>query len=404
MATGTSDVKKQESDVKKQESDDDSLDEFDEKVTLQQMIDYINSRTDYAVVTKAEMGTMQSSSQRRQPLHADPHSQRLSTSTPTGARRRLPSTPAPPLLPLPYGTRPNIPAFSGENKAGEVTFDVWKYDVKCLLSEGVYPASTIRQSIRNSLRGKARSILVTMGEYVTPDSIILKLESTFGNVCDKEAILEDFYRQSQNTTESVAEYGMRLANLLQIPVDRGHITSDERDSMLRSKFFSGLKDPLLKTAIRFKYEATRDFDTLLRDTRAIEQQMKATSAAPTPTQPDTKPAVKQQTTSRVSLEDIAKKLETLTTQVNDLQTEMSTVRNGNQRQGSSYRGTTYGNHRGSFSNRGTSQSRQFYRGARSNYPRNQTYGNQSRGYGSINQGRGYGSINQGRGYGSLNRD
>lgn len=351
---------------------------------LRQMIEYINSRTDYAVVTKSELSMIKTSTPRRHQPHDDvPPLHRFPLSTP--GRRQLPSTPirgpTSSLLHLPYGTRPNIPAFSGENKAGEVTFDVWKYDVKCLLSEGVYPASTIRQSIRNSLRGKARSTLVTMGEDVTPDSIIQKLESTFGNVCDKEAILEDFYRQSQNTTESVAEYGMRLANLLQIPVERGQITKEERDGMLRSKFFSGLRDPLLKTAIRFKYEATHDFDTLLRDTRAIEQQMKtATPTVPASSQPDMKATVKQQSTSRVSLEDIAKKLESLTTQVNDLQTEMSTVRNGSQGQGYNYRGTTYGNQRGSYGNRGTSQSRRYFRGARSNYSRNQNYGNQSRGH------------------------
>ena len=294
------------------------------EIDLQLIIDYINSQTDYHVIPKTELQSLKSSS-----------SQKAKTSDKSGDESEKP----PPRPPLPspkkqdaylfpyqqYGPRPNLPQFSGENRSGEVTFDVWKYDVRCLVHDEAYPLYAIRQSIRNSLRGKARSILVSMGEDVTPESIVQKMESIFGNVRDKEALLETFYKQSQTSDESVAEYGMRLENLLQIPVERGLLSSDERNTMLCSKFFFGLKDPLLQSSIRFKYESTKDFDTLLREARAVELQLQTTSTTPA-SHTDTKASNKQQSASHTSLDDIAKKLEALTSTVHHLQTQMNQVK------------------------------------------------------------------------------
>ena len=130
---------------------------------IQKMIDFINTYTDHQVVTKAEYDQMKTPNPQGQPLRQNlfPDNPPPRPPPPTTPRRSSTS-----LFQLPV--RPNIPHFYGENKSGEVTFDVWKYDVKCLMREGGLPETTIRQSIRNSLRGKARSILVTMGEDATP--------------------------------------------------------------------------------------------------------------------------------------------------------------------------------------------------------------------------------------------
>ena len=117
---------------------------------------------------------------------------------------------------------------------------------------------------------------------------------------------------------------MRLQNLLQIPVERGLISISERNSMLCSKLFSGLRNPLLQTSIRFKYQNTTDFDELLKEARIVELQLQSTSSA-SESKPDTSATAKQQSTSRISLDDIAKKLESLTTQVHDLQSQIKTV-------------------------------------------------------------------------------
>ena len=349
------------------------------EMDLQLIIDYINSQTDYHVIPKTELQSLKSSS-----------SQKAKTSDKSGDDSEKP----PPRPPLPspkkqdtyffpyqqYGPRPNLPQFSGENRSGEVTFDVWKYDVRCLIHEEAYPLYAIRQSIRNSLRGKARSILVSMGEDVTPESIVQKMESIFGNARDKEALLETFYKQSQTSDESVAEYGMRLENLLQIPVERGLLSIDERNTMLCSKFSSGLKDPLLQSSIRFKYENVKDFDTLLREARTVELQLQPTSATPA-SHTDTKASNKQQSASHTSLDDIAKKLEALTSTVHHLQTQMNQVKGDrdHQRSPAYQQPDTYGNY-------GNDDYSGYYRG-RSGY----------RGYGGQGRSNDRGRFNRGRG-------
>ena len=57
--------------------------------------------------------------------------------------------------------RPRIPTFSGEEKS-EVTFEVWKYEVTCIINDGSYPDTVVLQCIRNSLKGKARALLLTL--------------------------------------------------------------------------------------------------------------------------------------------------------------------------------------------------------------------------------------------------
>ena len=97
---------------------------------------------------------------------------------------------------------PKVPPFSGENKSGEVTFDVWKYEVKCIIREGNHRTSVVLQAIRNSLRGKARSLLVTLPDNITPTQMVDKLDGVYGNVSDHEALMENFYKQRQEEGES----------------------------------------------------------------------------------------------------------------------------------------------------------------------------------------------------------
>ena len=59
---------------------------------------------------------------------------------------------------------PKLPQFSGELKKEDVEFVVWKYEVNCILKSGMYSEHSILESIRRSLRGKARSVLLHLGE------------------------------------------------------------------------------------------------------------------------------------------------------------------------------------------------------------------------------------------------
>ena len=213
---------------------------------------------------------------------------------------------------------PKVPPFSGENKSGEVTFDVWKYEVKCIIREGNHRTSVVLQAIRNSLRGKARSLLVTLPDNITPTQMIDKLDGVYGNVSDHEALMENFYKQRQEEGESLADFGMRLESVIQIPYERKKISSTARNEMLCSKFFTGIRDPMLQNAVRYKYDTIKDFDTLRKEIRAVEQQTSYSNTTCTGTDKQ-KANVNQQ---NISMQDILKKLDRLSSKVESVESEL----------------------------------------------------------------------------------
>lgn len=100
-----------------------------------------------------------------------------------------------PILPPPISSpnpvtlsSPRIQIFSGEEK-NDSSLEVWKFEVKCIFREKNYSTSILLQTIRNSLKGKARSLLLSMSDEATPEMIIHKLEGVFGNVYDSEAVI-----------------------------------------------------------------------------------------------------------------------------------------------------------------------------------------------------------------------
>ena len=213
-----------------------------------------------------------------------------------------------------------VPPFSGENKSGEVTFDVWKYEVKCIIREGNHSKPVVLQAIRNSLRGKARSLIVTLPDGITPQQMVEKLDGVYGNVSNHEAVMENFYKQRQEEGETLADFGMRLESLIQVPYERKKIFSAARNEMLCSKFFTGIRDPMLQNAVRYKYDTIKDFDTFRKEIRAVEQQTSNSNTAGT----DTKKATVNQ--HSVSMQDILKKLDRLSSKVESVESELRSSR------------------------------------------------------------------------------
>ena len=179
----------------------------------------------------------------------------------------------------------------------------------------------ILQAIRNSLKGKARGLLLSLSEEATPDDIIEKLEGVYGNVYDCETIMQNFYMQRQEPHQTVAEYGIKLETILQSAVEKGHISPDARNDMLRTKFWSGLRDTELKNASRYKYDTTENFDTLRKEIRAIELEISNSKSRPSeiPTS-NTKvrhnPMTTSTTTSDSVLDNILKKIEKMDQKMN----------------------------------------------------------------------------------------
>ena len=80
--------------------------------------------------------------------------------------------------------------FSGENQKGDVSFEVWKFELNCLIRESIYPDSFILQAVRKSLKDKARDILLTLGKTASPTDMLIKLEGIYGNVSSSGVLLQ----------------------------------------------------------------------------------------------------------------------------------------------------------------------------------------------------------------------
>lgn len=176
------------------------------------------------------------------------------------------------------GRIPELPSFTGDGKNNATIFETWRYDVKCLLDEAVYPLHIIRESIRKSLKGSARGVLLHLGEQPTIGDILSELDGIYGNVQSAERLREQFYSERQKKDESVGDYSLRLERLLsRIP---GHLNVHARNDMLRSRLWSGLSDMELKNACRFLFDTVYEFNTLRKEIRAVEEDLQQSKAIP----------------------------------------------------------------------------------------------------------------------------
>ena len=111
---------------------------------------------------------------------------------------------------------PRITYFSGVDPVpkGEASFDLWKYEVSCLIKSKAYSEAVITPAIRRSLRAQAQRVLVPLGFTGSSTEIIHKLECVFGDAASGDSLKEEFYSERQKPTETVTEWGLRIEELI----------------------------------------------------------------------------------------------------------------------------------------------------------------------------------------------
>ena len=171
---------------------------------------------------------------------------------------------------------PKFSVFSGEDPKpkAEATFEEWKYEVNCTVQENIHSEQSIAQAIRKSLRGQAKRVLLPMGTSAPVEKIISRLEGVFGNVASGESVLQEFYTATQKVDESVATWGLRLEEILQKAIVKGHVKLEEKNDMLRTKFWRSLRSDRLKNATRVHFESITNFEMLRRAVREEEHEIK----------------------------------------------------------------------------------------------------------------------------------
>ena len=176
--------------------------------------------------------------------------------------------------------KPYIGTFSGTEPRpkNESSFDDWRVDVETLIASKKYSDFVISQTIRKSLRVPAKRVLLAMSTTASSRDIISRLENVYGNVACGQAVVQEFYTAVQSAEENVAEWAVRLEEILKRAVDKGQIIEASRDEILRSKFWRGLFSQDLKNATKIYYESERNFEKLLYKVRSEEYELRKPEA------------------------------------------------------------------------------------------------------------------------------
>lgn len=129
--------------------------------------------------------------------------------------------------------------------------------------------------------------------------------------------MQEFYNDCQKENEGIVAYGSRLESTLCKAIKQGQINITAKDTMLCSKFWTGLRSKSLRDSTRYVYANISDFQILLKEIRKVEQEQTSTEtfnkdakAAALHTKP---PEGSTDTTNKLlkALKSIEKRLENL---------------------------------------------------------------------------------------------
>ena len=114
----------------------------------------------------------------------------------------------------------------------EATYDLWKYEVNCLLAEGSHGDDAIMEAIRRSLKGEPARLAMRLGPKTTVRSLLQKLDSIYGTVDVRESVVAQFYSARQQQDETVSDWSCRLEDLLAKAIELGRLHPLEADETL----------------------------------------------------------------------------------------------------------------------------------------------------------------------------
>ena len=106
---------------------------------------------------------------------------------------------------------PRLSVFSGDGK--DVSYEQWRFEVRSMIHEGLYPTPAILHAVRRSVKGIAANTVLHLGESVSLDAILEKFDHVFGNILSAEMLLEQFYAAKQKSGEDITAWACRLEDL-----------------------------------------------------------------------------------------------------------------------------------------------------------------------------------------------
>lgn len=213
---------------------------------------------------------------------------------------------------------PRVSIFSGQKRESDATFELWRYEVRCLQQQG-YAENIILEAVRRSLRGEPAHVAMRLGPTAPLNTLLAKLENIFGMVQGSESVMAELYNATQGPGEDVAEWGCRLEDLVARGVNAGRIPVCQADEILRSRFWQGLHQDL-RDMTGHKFDSSRTFDDLRRQIRQFEVDRLAArpprhSHTQTPKHVKVAQAAKTEDDLRTQVQKLTEQVEALTSEV-----------------------------------------------------------------------------------------
>lgn len=95
------------------------------------------------------------------------------------------------------------------------------------------------------------------------NQILKRYEEFYGKVSSSETLMQEHYNDSQKEDEIIVAFGSRLESTLCKDIKQGQMNITAKDTMFKSKFWTGLRSKSLRESIRDVYANIKDFQILL---------------------------------------------------------------------------------------------------------------------------------------------
>ena len=190
--------------------------------------------------------------------------------------------------------------------------------VTSLSRDPSYSGYSVLTAVRKSLRGPAADVAARLGEQATVETILHTFESIYGTVLTGEDLLEKFYNAKQMENEDCATWCCRIEDLIYQALELEAVNAQEVENMLKSRFWSGLRETRIKDALR-QIRSKLTIEELVKEARSLEQEVSVMHKGINTAK------VKQQAATAIDtskLDQILKKLNELEVEVKKNQKEL----------------------------------------------------------------------------------
>ena len=106
--------------------------------------------------------------------------------------------------------RPRLPNFSGAQEKDSTPYEVWRYELNCIMDGKLYSQEMISETIRRSLKGEAAKVLVRMGPKASNQDMVSKMDGLYGLVATEGSLLSQFYAATQKEDVNVSDRSLQI--------------------------------------------------------------------------------------------------------------------------------------------------------------------------------------------------